>query len=286
MRCFFFNQPYNFIRKHLENVNAVDQRVNQFKGFGFAWTVRRGGFGLVVLKMAVHHQPCDDAQSLPLCGLAGAPRTEGAVTLEPGALLVLYSDGLVERRRESRSVGLDRLRETVLSLHGQPVGRLCDELVRRMRADVPGDDDAVVVSVRFTPTTDRSFRRVVPARSEELAGLRAGLRAWLELAGVPGERHGDVLLLVGEAAANAVEHAYDSERPGVVEVEVSLLGDGSMAVSIADRGAWRPSASQPERGHGTSIMRSLSTSFARRTDGHGTTVEVVLPVADGVAAGS
>ena len=224
----------------------------------------------------------DDAQSLPLCSLAGDGRPEGSVVLGPDDLLVLYSDGLVERRHELLDLGLDRLRATVTSLRNEPVARLCDALVERMRAQSSGEDDAVVVSVRYTPTTARSFRSVVPARSDALSGLRTALRSWLELSGVPPERHSDVLLLVGEAAANAIEHAYGAERVGVVEVE-ARLGRETLGLTVLDHGSWRPPGSGHGRGNGTGIMRALSTSFDRRTDAHGTTVDVRIDLDSGVA---
>ena len=227
----------------------------------------------------------DDAQSLPLCSLSGVERREEWSCSTRGRCSSSTPTGSSSGGASPLATGLDRLRETVLELRRAPVTSLCDELVRRMLAHAPGDDDAVAVSVRFTPTTTRSFRQVVPARSESLAGLRASLRHWLVEAGVPVERHGDVLLLVGEAVANAVEHAYGAEHVGVVEVEACAGDDDAVALTISDRGAWHPSASEPGRGHGTSIMRALSTSFARHTGVHGTTVEVVVPLTGDVVAG-
>ena len=52
----------------------------------------------------------DSAQSAPLTGLDEHARPQASVVLEPGSLLVLYSDGLVERRGERFSRGLRRLR--------------------------------------------------------------------------------------------------------------------------------------------------------------------------------
>ena len=51
----------------------------------------------------------DGAQSGPLCGGEPRDRPQAATVLEPGSLLVLYSDGLVERRKERFEDSLERL---------------------------------------------------------------------------------------------------------------------------------------------------------------------------------
>lgn len=61
------------------------------------------------------------------------------------AMLVLYTDGLVERRGESIDAGLERLRSDATG-HG-PVDDLCERLVAAVPAG-PHDDDLAVVTVR------------------------------------------------------------------------------------------------------------------------------------------
>ena len=50
----------------------------------------------------------DHARSAPLSGDSARVRPQESTLLEPGSLLVLYSDGLVERRKEPLEVGLRR----------------------------------------------------------------------------------------------------------------------------------------------------------------------------------
>lgn len=71
--------------------------------------------------------------------------TAAAVRLDPGASLVLYSDGLVERRSEAIDVGLARL----VRLSADTVGadRLCLRLIEDCR-DPDGEDDATVLVLR------------------------------------------------------------------------------------------------------------------------------------------
>ena len=75
-------------------------------------------------------------------------RCEEALTLQPGATVVFYTDGLVERRGRHLQEGLDLLRGHLGELGGLPLGELCDELLGRMR---PGaDDDIALLAVRWT----------------------------------------------------------------------------------------------------------------------------------------
>lgn len=67
-----------------------------------------------------------------------------------GAMLVLYTDGLVERRGESIDDGLERLRSAAVA-HG-PVDALCDLLLAAI-PEGPGDDDLAVVTLRRAGTT-------------------------------------------------------------------------------------------------------------------------------------
>ncbi|WP_432563892.1 SpoIIE family protein phosphatase [Kineococcus sp. SYSU DK003] len=74
-------------------------------------------------------------------------RTQQSAVLQPGSTLLLYTDGLVERRDRSMEVRLAELRDVVASLAELDVETLCDELLARM---LPGgsDDDVAIVAVR------------------------------------------------------------------------------------------------------------------------------------------
>ncbi len=86
----------------------------------------------------------EGARGTPLT-LAGGHRREQSIALDPGDVLVLYTDGLVERRGESLVTGLDRLARTAESLLGsEPVSRLADSLLAEL-AMAAADDIALVV---------------------------------------------------------------------------------------------------------------------------------------------
>lgn len=88
----------------------------------------------------------DAARGTPLA-VDDHPRRSATVELANNDLVVLYSDGLVERRDESIDVGLERLATAAAELHGQPVHRIADELLRRTLGDQRDDDVVLVVKL-------------------------------------------------------------------------------------------------------------------------------------------
>jgi serine phosphatase RsbU (regulator of sigma subunit) len=89
----------------------------------------------------------DEANDPPL-GVATGFRTR-QVQLEPGATLVLYTDGLVERRDESLTRGFERLLHACSRAPADPDG-LCDHLLREMLGDHQNRDDVALVAVTLT----------------------------------------------------------------------------------------------------------------------------------------
>ena len=86
----------------------------------------------------------DEGRSAPL-GFHAVTRCQAEATVEPGDLLVLYSDGLIERRGESIDEGLDRLRVVAERHAGEPVQRIADLLLGDLLDDEPEDDVVVLV---------------------------------------------------------------------------------------------------------------------------------------------
>jgi serine phosphatase RsbU (regulator of sigma subunit) len=83
-----------------------------------------------------------------LLGVGGgrAQRHDHMVPLPVGSTLLLYTDGLVERRGSDLDLDLERLRRTVQDLAGNDLESFCDALIDRMRSGV--DDDIALLAVR------------------------------------------------------------------------------------------------------------------------------------------
>lgn len=88
-----------------------------------------------------------DALSAPL-GVASDLRPESTVGLFGNDLLVMYTDGLIERRGEHLDVGLERLRSAVEGVANGDV-HWCDQLVARCLAGAERRDDVAVLAVRL-----------------------------------------------------------------------------------------------------------------------------------------
>jgi serine phosphatase RsbU (regulator of sigma subunit) len=81
---------------------------------------------------------------------AEANRRESVVTLDRGATVLLYTDGLIERRDADLDAGLVRLRDALIELADLPLQEMLDELLERLVHGRP-EDDVALVAVRLHP---------------------------------------------------------------------------------------------------------------------------------------
>ncbi|MGH2591219.1 MAG: ATP-binding SpoIIE family protein phosphatase, partial [Actinomycetota bacterium] len=178
---------------------------------------------------------------------------EEVVPLEPGSSLLLYTDGLVERRDESLTDGLERLREAAASIRDvrDPDEAIAAVLHTLLGDERPADDVALLLVQREEASSTVDLR--VPAVRSELVTLRRALRRWLSALDVSTDLRDDVITAAGEACANAVEHAY-GPTGGWIHV-MGTRDDGTVQVEVRDGGRWKERRSQ--RGWGTILMRAV-----------------------------
>lgn len=79
-----------------------------------------------------------------------ATRHDHTTELPDSATLLLFTDGLVERRGASLDDGLARLQAALADLAEVPLDELCDTLLGRMVPE-PGEDDIALLAVRTYP---------------------------------------------------------------------------------------------------------------------------------------
>ena len=204
----------------------------------------------------------DGAGSGPVLGVPGRGRyTEGSAEVAPGTTLLLYTDGLVERRGETLDAGLARIADAARRHSAARPERLVRHLLDDVLGDSDQPDDVAVIAVRVLPPP---LRERLPADPARLARVRRSVTAWTAAAGLDPEAVDDLQLALGEALANAVEHAYPGPgRDG--ECEYSLEGepDGSVRVRVRDDGTWRPApADKGFRGRGIELIGALSTDVS------------------------
>ncbi|SFP70142.1 PAS domain S-box-containing protein [Geodermatophilus dictyosporus] len=198
------------------------------------------------------------------------PYTEGSTVVAPGATLLLYTDGLVERRGESLDTGLERLTATAAELAAADPGRLTRALLAEVLDDSTPPDDVAVIAARLTPPP---VHETLPADPARLSRVRRTVTTWALAAGLTEDSLDDLQLALGEALANAVEHAYAATGgEGRCEYRLERTADGSVDVCVRDEGVWRPVPADPgHRGRGLELISALAldVEVARTPDGQG-----------------
>lgn len=172
----------------------------------------------------------------------------------PGSLLLLYTDGLVERRGGALEPQLARLQQVVEQGRGNELEPLCDEVLAQMEADHKIVDDVAVLLVAPQATLGLHLEVTWPAQAERLVLLRHLLERWLAEVGAQDDEAYDVLVACSEAATNAIEHAYG---PAEADFHVACTAqDGGVTVVVRDWGQWREPRGH-DRGRGLGLMEGL-----------------------------
>jgi serine/threonine-protein kinase RsbW len=102
----------------------------------------------IVVEPGVEPRALWAGRSLPI-GLSDAAgqRGQAEAVLPPGSRLLLYSDGLVERRGERIDVGLDRLTGALAALAGVPLPTMVDGVLEALLGEGPWHDDVCVLGL-------------------------------------------------------------------------------------------------------------------------------------------
>jgi anti-sigma regulatory factor (Ser/Thr protein kinase) len=214
----------------------------------------------------------EDGRGPPLGALADAVYEETSGVLPPGSTLLLYTDGLVERRDMWIDEGIERLTVEAAAASGAEPEALLDQLLGALVPEGGGEDDVAALAVQLTPVAADRLALRLPAEPPVLSGMRRTLRHWLEGLGAVDAEVYDMLVAVTEAAANAVEHAYG---PGdaTFDVDARASDDGVITVVVRDQGRWRPPRGH-NRGRGTLLMQELMDHFEVITGDDGTEVRM------------
>ncbi len=206
----------------------------------------------------------------PLLGISTMTVYEQtSIRLEPGTRLIAYTDGLIEASRDVLE-GERRLKEAALATASEPPGPATESLLARVLNGGSPQDDIALLIVDSLPL-DAPLYFSLRAAPANLRKIRRAVRAYAERMGIPPERVEEVVMAVGEAALNVVEHAYEG-RPGTMTVQGERQGDRLM-ISVRDLGRWRSPVDRG-RGRGTRIMKGFTESTTTHTGPQGTVVEM------------
>ncbi|OBH58922.1 SpoIIE family protein phosphatase [Mycobacterium sp. E2479] len=219
-----------------------------------------------------------DAASLPLAVRRNQPRPQATQVLPPGSTLMLFTDGLVERKHESIDEGIARAADVLAQTMTSPLDTVADVVLRELAPAAGYDDDVAMVIYRHQQTP---LRIESVAAADQLAIIRHRLADWLRARGVTEDQAADIVLVVNEACTNCVEHAYRGFAAGAMLLEASLT-DGEVRTQITDYGSWKtPPATRSNGGRGLPLMRALSDSMELDTTATGTTADITFRLRGG-----
>ncbi|MFD9275786.1 SpoIIE family protein phosphatase [Streptomyces mirabilis] len=217
----------------------------------------------------------DVPPGMPL-GVGGEPFEEVEVELPEGALLALYTDGLVESRDHPLDEGLQAF-VGALTDPSRPLEDVCDHVLNTLDTHHGEDDIALLMArVQGLPadsvgdwTLPREPRSVGRAREYARTQLTAwGLEPLVDTAE----------LLVSELVTNAL-------RYGEGEIRLRLLLDRTLVCEVWDAGLVQPrrrrARDTDEGGRGLQLVGLLSASWGSRRTPRGKTVWFELPLPDG-----
>jgi PAS domain S-box-containing protein len=212
----------------------------------------------------------EGGRSVPIGAADPAVFREETDVIEPGSTLLLYTDGLVERRDTPLDERLEQLAAAV-GPADDGLSVLCERVLDAVLGEGEPSDDVAILAVRPLSATGGRISLTLPAEPGSLATLRRRLARFLHNTGASEMEHYELTLTICEAAGNAIEHAYG---PGdaTYEVEVRVEGDEVVAI-VRDSGQWRAKRGE-HRGRGLSIIEELMDEVSVDRDERGTSVKM------------
>ena len=165
--------------------------------------------------------------------------------LKPGTTLVLYTDGLIERRPKddgdyyTRDESRELLREAVAQVGRRDVEAIANAAYEAVPGDI--DDDVAIVVVRTSPEDLPVEERTFPAEPIMVSEARRLAAETFAAWGMLDEQSELACLLVSEVVTNVVLHATNTRRARRRE----LVLDGRRRRCSTDGGFERPAGRRP-----------------------------------------
>jgi anti-sigma regulatory factor (Ser/Thr protein kinase) len=243
--------------------------------------------GVVTLSRAGHPPPAlrtaageirflETGTTLPLGIDDRVSAEEVEYHVAPGDTLLLFTDGLVERRRESINTGFDRLRDAFTHAPSE-VEALCDYVLERTVSEQASHDDIAVLAVRVLGPPLGALELTLPAKAGSVPLARHRLRVWLgeNVPELDRVARSDLEVAWSEACTNVIRHAY-----GPVDARFEATAareEDAIRLEVRDRGHWRSPRGQ-HGGRGIALMRHLcdEVTVDRRSDGTTVTMRTSL----------
>ncbi|WP_436532358.1 SpoIIE family protein phosphatase [Actinoplanes sp. HUAS TT8] len=218
----------------------------------------------------------------------GAAFTLATARLDPGEVLLLYSDGIIERPgRTPATATVELARVAVDAVAGRglddselaPAGRVCLHGIELLvRQTGHSDDITLLAAARRTPAPP--LRLSAPAGATAIRPARDALVRWLLDLGAGESDLAALSHAVVELVTNAAEHSHPDTGGGRLTVAADLDTGGIVRVAVGDDGHWhprdRPGDQDFRRDHGLGLAMAAGLADELRVDhdGPGTTVTI------------
>ncbi|HET9030161.1 MAG TPA: ATP-binding SpoIIE family protein phosphatase [Candidatus Aquilonibacter sp.] len=208
---------------------------------------------------------------------------EQRARLDVGSALVMYTDGLIEVRRDLVD-GLNRLEAAAHLAHAAGGENIAESIREHVFGDtLPFDDTAImfvgVTALGALPAVDHRRSWTIDAKNERTAHqTRRALMWYLGQYGSARSDFGGSETIIGELLGNVARHT-----PGFAEITVEWR-NGLATIEVRDHGdAFTIPATEPdilsESGRGLRLIQTLAESVMIERAGDGNRVRVALPIA-------
>jgi anti-sigma regulatory factor (Ser/Thr protein kinase) len=205
----------------------------------------------------------------PPLGFGDVQYGEQTAAFEPGALLVLYTDGLVERRHTPIDENIDKAVETVAAYTG-PLDELPQTLVTVLSAQGIEDDVAILALCSSDSPEQRWIEEALESQPSEVRRARRLTAGVLEDWGIAGEIADDAVTIVSELATNAIVYGRPPLRLRLWASTDELVIEMDDALAAVPR-KLRADPDQPG-GRGLWLVSQLAKRWNARQNGAGKTV--------------
>jgi len=217
-----------------------------------------------------------DVSPAPPLGIGASPISSRTLQIEDGSLLVMYTDGLVEKRTEDIDQGLAGLQRLFgPNSPAEPLDDLCRLTLAGVYDDHQRDDIAILMARLRRIGSDRhvawSLTPKLTAARRSRSLIRRPLRQWGLAELIPTAE-----LVVSELVTNAVRYAQS-------RISLRLVLEGGLFCEILDDSAALPrlrqAADDDERGRGLQVVSQVAQRWGTRRTGTGKVVwcELALP---------
>ncbi|WTW95272.1 SpoIIE family protein phosphatase [Streptomycetaceae bacterium NBC_01309] len=218
-----------------------------------------------------------DPPSGAVLGVGGVPFEQKELQVEPGSLLVLYTDGLVETRERDLDTGIGLLCDAIAE-HRGPLEEASDAVISSLHKELGFDDVALLMARLDALPEDAVASWWLPAEPPVVARARELTRKTLH--------DWDLEILVDIAELLVSELVTNALRYGAGPIRLRLLRGRNLLCEVADAvpslPRLREARDTDEGGRGMQLVTTLAERWGSRRAGHGKIVwfELQLPTGE------